>query len=259
MRKAGVDSGCSSTPSNRWSILGTSSTHLVLLSTTDEDEANGTELCSVLNAYGVSDAIRLDGGHSAGIVSGGALLNPLTPGFLDGGFPPARNVVNALAVSYDPAQMLPPPTGAIIDNGDAGFATSGTPAYLKTVSYGYHGSAITTRVLPGPASDNSATWTPSFPSSQTTEIKVFIPSNYATTTAAHYEVHSLDGISCRTVRQIDYYDTWVSLGIYNLGPGSYLLLRDRTGEAYLSKWVAFDAASFTPTVGPVASPNGTCP
>jgi len=64
------------------------------------------------------------------------------------------------------------------------------------------------------------------------QVSVFVPRQYATTRSARYEVHHRDGTAVVVVRQIDYYDEWVSLGSYRFGGSAeeHVRLTDATGE-----------------------------
>jgi hypothetical protein len=66
----------------RLSVVGYSPTHIVLLSTAGGEEYFQQQLCPALASFGVTDAIRNDGGPSAAMYVGGSVdahVNPLTP------------------------------------------------------------------------------------------------------------------------------------------------------------------------------------
>lgn len=77
--KNGLCSGDFTT--NRWSIIGTGPNGAgVLISSTSDGETSAADICSVVNLMlgGNGSAIRLDGGPSAAMVTGGVHHNPLT-------------------------------------------------------------------------------------------------------------------------------------------------------------------------------------
>ena len=80
------------------------------------------------------------------------------------------------------------------------------------------------------------------------EVYAFIPSNYATTTNAIYQIYHTGGTASRSVNQNNYYDVWVSLGTYNFSPGTSRRVRltDATGETNYNLRVGFDAVGFVP-------------
>jgi hypothetical protein len=76
-------------------------------------------------------------------------------------------------------------------------------------------------------------------------VYAFVPSNYATTTAARYVVirNGVDVLGSKVVNQATVANQWVALGRYNLARGARITvyLEDKTGEANRSRYVAFDA------------------
>ncbi|WP_437931339.1 DUF642 domain-containing protein [Sorangium sp. So ce291] len=73
--------GCTSdTTNNRWSVIGYSPTQIVLLSTATDVGLTHAEICPVLSAFGVEEAVRQDGSSAAGMFVGGSInehVNPL--------------------------------------------------------------------------------------------------------------------------------------------------------------------------------------
>lgn len=69
-----------SVDSNRWSAIGanTSTGEIVLVSSTSSGTTTAADLCAVFKAFGINNALRLDGGPSAAMVISGAHLNPLS-------------------------------------------------------------------------------------------------------------------------------------------------------------------------------------
>jgi hypothetical protein len=103
---------CSEPKSDRQSVLGFSKCllpdksqctnfdeSLFLISTIGDlstATSTGSRLCDALAEQYVTDAILLDGGHSASMAHNGQLLNQLTKT----GFRPARQVLNAISVTH---------------------------------------------------------------------------------------------------------------------------------------------------------------
>lgn len=74
--KGGV---CSDAPTqSRWSAVGAAAGKMVMISSTSDGETSGSELCPLFKAFGVGNAMRLDGGPSAAIIIDGNIKNPLT-------------------------------------------------------------------------------------------------------------------------------------------------------------------------------------
>jgi hypothetical protein len=71
---------CSSdTLESRWSAVGTTPYgRLIYISSTASGTTNAAELCKVFKAFGVNNAIRLDGGPSASMMIDNVLQNPLS-------------------------------------------------------------------------------------------------------------------------------------------------------------------------------------
>jgi hypothetical protein len=157
---------------------------------------------------------------------------------------------NAVAqLSWTAVGTTPPPGGTVIvDNGDAGFTRGGSATSWRTANIGYNSSLLWTRnndyVRPN---YNWGRWYPNLAAGRY-EVFVFIPSNYASTTAARYWVSHRDGYTLKVINQNAYSDQWVSLGTYTFvaGSGSYVSLSDVTYETYLSRMVAWDAVKWEP-------------
>jgi hypothetical protein len=94
---------------------------------------------------------------------------------------------------------------------------------------------------------NWARWYPSLGAGRY-EVYVHIPANYATTTSARYWVSHRDGFTLKTLSQLNYSNRWVSLGTYWFQGNNkdYVSLSDVTYEAYLSRYVGFDAVKWEP-------------
>ena len=95
------DGVCASdTLTNRWSAVGTTSAgRMIFISSTSAGQTSAAELCSIFLALNSYNAIRLDGGPSAGITIDGTLRNPLT-GLAFVKYGTARYVPYALKMSY---------------------------------------------------------------------------------------------------------------------------------------------------------------
>ncbi|WP_248123237.1 phosphodiester glycosidase family protein [Acinetobacter radioresistens] len=68
-----------STETDRWSAIGAnpSTGEVVMVSSTSGGSTNAAALCPVFKAFGINNALRLDGGPSAAMVISGIHLNPL--------------------------------------------------------------------------------------------------------------------------------------------------------------------------------------
>lgn len=69
-----------STEDNRWSAIGAnpSTGEVVMISSTSGGSTTAASLCPIFKAFGINNALRLDGGPSAAMVVSGVHLNPLT-------------------------------------------------------------------------------------------------------------------------------------------------------------------------------------
>jgi hypothetical protein len=145
--------------------------------------------------------------------------------------------------------------------GAPGFFRYGSPNYWRTAT-GYGDQKVMQWVYNNSTAqgiDNIGEWRPKLPKTQLYEVFVYIPSNYATTRQAHYEIYHADGRTDKTVDQYIYSDKWVSLGTYRFTAGSdnYVRLIDRTSEAYLSKMIGFDAMKWEERDAPPPPPTVT--
>jgi len=138
-----------------------------------------------------------------------------------------------------------------IDDKDPQFSTVN---WWGTASYGFDRGGLSnarTRwtYSNGSTVDSRAFWKPNLPTSQNHAIYVFIPTNYSNTTNAHYVIKSGSTYTHKYINQSLYYNDWVLLGtFYGQAGVDYLAveLRDDTGEAPGSKYIAADAVMFVP-------------
>ena len=126
---------------------------------------------------------------------------------------------------------------------NSGFTFYGPSAYWRPVTgYGVHNQINWTNGN-GSTLSNYGIWRPNIPTAGNYEIKVFIPSKYAATTNAKYEIHYNGGVVTKAVSQLAYSDQWVSLGTYSFAAGTtgYVKMGDNTGDTVN---IAFDAMKF---------------
>lgn len=72
------DNVCSGGNTDRWSSVGASNQLMVMISTASDKESNSADFCSIYQAFGIQNALRLDGGGSTSMLIDGKLLNPNT-------------------------------------------------------------------------------------------------------------------------------------------------------------------------------------
>ena len=139
----------------------------------------------------------------------------------------------------------------VVDDGSSKFAMS--PTSWHDASCGYDGHTYWTYTTDG-ASENSATWRPTIPTTGRYRVFVHIPqgcglgtSPYAST-AAVYRIHSAEGNTTRTVDH-NTATSWVDIGAYQFNAGSdgAVELYDNTGEPLSAGRVLFfDAIKWVP-------------
>jgi len=140
-----------------------------------------------------------------------------------------------------------------VESADRGFFRSDSKYWFESpVAHGSH-CYWTWTVSSDHGEECFAEWRPTLPWPGMYEVFVFIPSRNATTAQAHYQVHHRRGSSQVTIPQCDYYDAWVSLGIFPFSTvqPAYVRLSDMTGEPYVReqskrKSIAFDAVMWAP-------------
>jgi len=99
-----------------------------------------------------------------------------------------------------------------------------------------------------------ARWDPQLVASGWYEVSAFVPSRHATTERARYKLHGAIGAPGELVipvRQADYYNVWVPLGVFQFdaddATAGVVFLNDLTGES--DKEIAFDALRWRQIVG----------
>ncbi|MGB8956650.1 MAG: N-acetylmuramoyl-L-alanine amidase [Tumebacillaceae bacterium] len=126
---------------------------------------------------------------------------------------------------------------------NSGFTFYGPSTYWRPVTgYGIHNQINWTNGN-GSTLSNYGIWRPNIPTAGQYEVKVFVPSKYAATTNAKYEIHYNGGVITKPISQLDYSDQWVSLGTYSFAAGTtgYVKMGDNTGDTVN---IAFDAIKF---------------
>jgi hypothetical protein len=156
--------------------------------------------------------------------------------------------VSSSATPDPPTPPSPTPGTVVVDDGDPGFVTGGSPTAWHTAYEGYGGRLTWTRNNDWKRPNyNWARWYPSLTPGHY-EVFVFIPERYTTTSNARYWVAHASEYTLRAVDQSTNGERWVSLGTYWFdGEGDeYVSLTDATHETYLSRFIAFDAVKWAP-------------
>lgn len=133
---------------------------------------------------------------------------------------------------------------AMVDNGDAGYAETGTWGYEVTngrqVAFGAQDKVVR-------ASGATAAWTPTLPSAGSYEVYAWNPNLLDTGhTAARYTVQHDGGSTDVVLDQTTAGQQWVSLGAYSMTPGAgqrVSVVGDAAGEGILRA----DAVKFVPS------------
>ena len=140
----------------------------------------------------------------------------------------------------------PAPGTVIVDNGDAGFVKGGRAASWRTEPEGYDGDLLWTQNNDyARANYNWARWYPNLKAGRY-QVYVYIPHRFTTTARARYWISHANGYTLRIVNQSAYSNGWVSLGTYRFRGtrDDYVSLADPTGEAYLTRLIAWDAVKW---------------
>lgn len=69
---------CNTGSTDRWSSVGAIDSIMVMVSTASSKESNSADFCNIYRAFGITNALRLDGGGSTGMIINNQLLNPNT-------------------------------------------------------------------------------------------------------------------------------------------------------------------------------------
>lgn len=177
----------------------------------------------------------------------------------------------SMPTSTPTATHTPTPTQTpiiIVDDLDDGFIRHGTPQYWWESSVGYEDHMFWTYVN-GHTIENWAEWRPGLLQCGFYQVSVFVPRQNATTRSARYDIYHADDAEVVAVRQIDYYDEWVSLGTYRFGDSAeeHVRLTDATGEdPNTLRQIGFDAVRWvlespcgtaTPTATSTPTPTAT--
>ncbi|ARU61837.1 hypothetical protein CBW65_12955 [Tumebacillus avium] len=128
-----------------------------------------------------------------------------------------------------------------VDNPQATFY--GPVEYWRSVTgYGI-GNAMRWTKGNGLTQVNYTVYRPNIPQAGNYEVKVFVPSNYATSTNVKYTITYNGGSIVKTVNQANYSDKWVSLGTYSFAAGTTGTVKfgDATGD---NLYIAADAIKF---------------
>jgi hypothetical protein len=138
-----------------------------------------------------------------------------------------------------------PPTEVIVDDRDPGFSKGGPYTGWHEAPYGYRYHMFWTNNASSQPS-NWGRWIPILSQPGRYEVYVYIPSHYATTRNAQYQIFHSGTYDWRSVNQLTYYNRWVSIGTYYFAANGqeYVYLSDLTYEPYLTTWVGFDAVKF---------------
>ena len=69
---------CNTGNTDRWSTVGATDSIMLMISSTSSKESNSADLCEIFRAFGITNALRLDGGGSTAMIINNKLLNPNT-------------------------------------------------------------------------------------------------------------------------------------------------------------------------------------
>ncbi len=116
--------------------------------------------------------------------------------------------------------------------------------YFRDYNGGYNNHCWYTLTMASAPDVCWTTWTPTLSQDGDYEVLVYIPDNYATTDNARYHIYYDGGETVVPVNQANYFNQWVSLGIYHFvqGQNGYVYLGDSTGVD--GDDIAFDAVKW---------------
>ncbi len=136
---------------------------------------------------------------------------------------------------------------ALVDNGDAGYAETGTWSYEVTDGRQVAFGAQDKVVRASSASGATASWTPTLPAAGSYEVYAWNPNLLDTGhTAAKYTVQHNGGSTDVVVDQTTAGQQWVSLGAYSMTPGAGQRVTV-TGDAAGTGILRADAVKFVPS------------
>lgn len=236
-----------------WSAIGYSADKIVLVSTTaDYSDAKISDrmLCDVFLDYGVTHAVRLDGGPSAALVVNGTLVNPQTA-LVRTAYFGDRNIAFGIGLVPVAAPPPPPPAGAIqLEENSSGVECFGPPEYWHTAFVGSAGRMRWTfNNDEAHGVQNHCTYGFDSLTPGRYQVQAYIPSDRATTRRACYEVWDGSGYEGIEVDQSPVFNQWVTLGVFETDGALRVSLTDLTREPWASYWVGFDAIRIVPAPG----------
>ena len=137
-------------------------------------------------------------------------------------------------------------TTVIVDDLDSEFSRYGPVSNWHEAAIGY-GDHIYWTWNAQTTAENHARWRPNLPGAGTYAVSVYVPNDHAYTTAANYTIFHNGVADTRVVNQNIFSNVWVGLGdfFFSASGGEYVELADKTGEAYATTQIGFDAISFT--------------
>lgn len=135
----------------------------------------------------------------------------------------------------------------IVDELSEGFTWGGPISGQREAQVGWVGHTFYTRNARR-TPENYGKWTPILPSAGNYQVYAFIPSRYANSRSVRYRIFHNGVRNDKVVNQSWYSNQWVSLGTYYFDASNdgseFVIVYDNTGEAYLSRYIAFDAVKF---------------
>lgn len=140
----------------------------------------------------------------------------------------------------------PVPFEIVVDDKGPGFTVGGPERSWRIAPYGYRGSTHWTYCTNQGVS-NWARWSPQLSAPGVYEVSVFVPEHMAGTQRAKYRVTHNGHVEEIVVRQSDFANEWVSLGVFDFSASGdeHVYLDDNTGEPLReSVTIGFDAVKF---------------
>jgi hypothetical protein len=135
----------------------------------------------------------------------------------------------------------------IVDELSEGFTWGGPLSGQREAQVGWVGHTFYTRNARR-TPENYGKWTPILPTAGNYQVYAFIPSRYANSRSVRYRIFHNGVRNDKVVNQSWYSNQWVSLGTYYFDASNdgseFVIVYDNTGEAYLSRYIAFDAVKF---------------